>query len=82
MKQYLSTVQAAKIMGISREAVLKQIKTGKLPAVRIGRNYAIDRNDLGGIYRTITPKDKQSISRAVGKVVKDYSSALKRLGKE
>lgn len=80
--KYLSTMQAAKLMGISRVAVLKQIKSGKLRATRIGRNYVIDRNDLSGIYRTITPGDKKRVSSAVKKVVKQYGPTLKKLGRE
>jgi len=81
-KEYISTTQAAKILGISRIAVFNQIKEGKLRAQKVGRNYVIDRNDIGGIFRSITTSDKRRINKAVGKVIKDYSSALKKLGKE
>jgi excisionase family DNA binding protein len=80
--RYLSTIQAAKVMGISRVAVLKQIKSGKLRARRVGRNYIIDRNDLAGIFRNITLGEKRKVSSAVKRVVKQYGPALKRLGKE
>jgi excisionase family DNA binding protein len=80
--RYLSTIEAAKVMGISRVAVLKQIKTGRLRAERVGRNYIIDRGDLKGIFRHITPGDKRRVSSAVKKVIKDYGPALKKLGKE
>jgi excisionase family DNA binding protein len=80
--RYLSTIEAAKVMGISRVAVLKQIKTGKLRAERVGRNYIIDRNDLAGIFRHITPSEKKRVSAAMKKVVKQYGPALKKLGKE
>lgn len=80
--RYLSTIEAAKIMGVSRIAVFAQIKSGKLRAERVGRNYIIDRNDLPGIYKHITPGEKRRVSSAVKKVVKQYGPALKRLGKE
>lgn len=80
--KYLSTIEAAKIMGISRVAVLKQIKSGKLRAERVGRNYIIDRADLAGIFKGITPSEKRKVSNAMKKVVKEYGPALKRLGKE
>ena len=80
--RYLSTIEAAKLMGISRVAVLKQIKTGRLRAERVGRNYIIDRNDLAGIFKHITPGEKRRVSMAAKKVVKQYGPALKRLGKE
>ena len=80
--RYLSTVEAAKVMGISRVAVLKQIKNGRLRAERVGRNYIIDRNDLAGIFKHITPGEKKRVSAAVKRVVKQYGPALKKLGKE
>jgi excisionase family DNA binding protein len=80
--RYLSTVEAAKVMGISRVAVLKQIKTGRLRAERVGRNYIIDRNDLAGIFRHITPGEKKRVTVAMKKVMKQYGPALKKLGKE
>lgn len=80
--RYLSTIEAAKIMGVSRIAVFEQIKSGKLRAEKVGRNYVIDRNDLPGIYKSITPGEKRKVSSAVRKVVKQYGPALKRLGKE
>lgn len=80
--RYLSTIEASKVMGISRVAVLKQIKSGKLRAERVGRNYIIDRTDLAGIFKHITPGEKRQVSRAVKRVVKEYGPALKRLGKE
>ena len=81
-KKYLSTTEAAKLMGISRVAVFKQIKSGKLRAEKVGRNFVIDRNDLAGIFRHITPSEKRRVSLAVKKVVKQYGPALKKLGKE
>lgn len=79
----LSTTQVAKLLGISRIAVFKKIKSGKLKAEKIGRNYFIDRNDLGGIFQTfLSEKAKKEIERAVQKTVKEYGQALKQLGNE
>lgn len=38
---YVGTVEAAKLLGISRQAVLKRVRSGSLPSVRYGRNYLI-----------------------------------------
>ena len=81
-KEYISTNEAAKIMGISRIAVFKQIKSGKIDAKKIGNSYIIDRDSLGGIYRKITPKDAENVNKAVDKVIKEFAPALRRLGKE
>ena len=40
-KKFFSLPEAAAIMGISRIAVFKKVKKRQLPAIRIGRNWAI-----------------------------------------
>ncbi|MBU2574993.1 MAG: helix-turn-helix domain-containing protein [Elusimicrobia bacterium] len=40
-KPFLSIPEAAKILGITRIAVFKQVKKSRLAAIRIGRNWAI-----------------------------------------
>lgn len=81
-KNYISTSEAAKIMGISRVAVFKQIKKGKIEAEKIGRNYIIDKRSLGSVYQDLTPTQKKQVTKAVKKVVREYGEALKKLGKE
>lgn len=81
-KKYLSTDEAAKILGISRIAVFKRIKNGTLPAQRIGRNYAIDPSALGLKGGKLTDQTKRRIGEAVKKAVEEYGEALRKLGKE
>lgn len=81
-KELISTSEAAEIMGISRIAVFKQIKSGKIKAKKVGRSYIIDRSSLGGIYKKITPKEEKEVQKAVEKVIKDFKPALEKLGKE
>ena len=50
--RYVTTSEAAALLGISRQAVLKRIESGALPATRVGRNYRIARRDLAS-----TPSD-------------------------
>jgi len=79
-KKYLSTIEVAKILGISREAVFKKIKKGQLPAVKIGRNYAIDPTDIGLKEGRLDEKRKREIEKAVKRTFKQYGEALKKLG--
>lgn len=44
--EYLSVMEAAEILGVSRVAVFKQIQTGKIEARRIGRHYVIERSQI------------------------------------
>lgn len=79
-KRYISTAEAAKILGISTVAVFKKIKNGILPAQKIGRNYVIDSEDLGIKGGKLSKKTETQISSAVKRVVSEYGEALKKLG--
>ena len=39
--KYLSAVELASIMGVSRQYISKAIKNGKIKAVKVGKNYRI-----------------------------------------
>jgi len=82
-RQFLSTVEVAKILGISRIAVFKRIKAGEIKARKSGRNFVIARKDLPVILgRALTEERKKLIEAAVRKTVKEYGEALKLLGAE
>lgn len=81
-ENYISTTEAAKILGISPVAVFKKIKKGEIKASKIGRNYVIDKRSLGTIYRDITNEQRKKVAAGVEKAVKEYDEALKKLGKE
>lgn len=78
MDQFISTTEAAKILGISRVAVFQQIQSGRLPAEKVGRNYLIKREDLPQ-EKGITESGKTSIEESVSKTIKDYGETLKLL---
>lgn len=80
--KYISTTEAARLLGISRVAVLKQIKTGRLKARKIGGRYAIHRSSLTPIHGELTDSEREKVVSAVRKAVHDYGDALKRLGSE
>lgn len=80
-EQFLSTAELAKILGISRIAVFKKIKSGKIKAVKIGRNFVIDKKDLGNILgNELNKNNKEEIEKAVKKTVEEYGETLKMLG--
>ena len=45
-QEYLSPTQAAKILSLSRQAVIERIKHGTLYAEKVGKRYIIPRNQL------------------------------------
>ena len=78
-----SVADVAGLLGMTRQAVLKKIKTGELRAQKVGRSYVVQKTDLpiwhGG---ELTEAKKEVIKQAVKKAVKDYGETLKMLGKE
>lgn len=82
-KTRLSVAEAADLLNISRIAVHKRIKAGTLSAERIGRSFVIPAEEvLGRAAGTLTDRDRKEIDAAVARVVKEYGTALKMLGKE
>lgn len=82
-KKEFSTNEVAKLLGISRVAVFKKIKSGEIRAKKIGRNFVIDEKDLPEILGAVlTKKKKQDIEKAVEKTIREYGETLKLLGQE
>lgn len=79
---YISTSEAAKLLGISRVAVFKRIKKGEIEAMKIGRNYIIDKRSLGPVYQDMTPASEVKIDEGVERFVKEHKDVLKKLGRE
>ena len=73
-KPYVSVPQAAKILRKSRIAIFKQVKSGKVEAVRIGKNYMITKTSLKRMILNRTIKD---IERDINHAVKKPSGNLK-----
>lgn len=84
MKTYfVSTSEAAKILGISRIAVFNKIKRGRIEAIKVGRNFIIRKRDvLKAAGELLTSGQKRKINRAVEKAIKQYGEVFKRLGEE
>jgi len=80
-KRFLSTTELANILGISRIAVYKRIKKGKIKAKKAGGDFIIDKGYLGVLLeKELTKKQKLEIDRAIKKTVKEYGETLKLLG--
>lgn len=82
-KSLYSVAEVANLMHVSRIAVHKQIKAGRLPAEKIGRNYVVARADVEfAMGISVSPQRKEEIKRIVKKAVREYKIAFRRLGKE
>lgn len=80
--RFISTSEAAKILGISRVAVFQKIQSGKIKAEKIGRNFVIDKVILIGNLDELNNERKKEITKVVSDVLRDYGDVIKRLGKE
>ena len=82
-KEYLSTSELAHLLGVSRIAVFKKIKAGKIKAFKIGRNYIVPMEEFYTAIGTfISPEKKKEMDQVVKKAVEEYGDALRRLGAE
>lgn len=82
-KEFISTIELAQILGISRQAVADKIKHGKIKAQKSGRVYVIQRKDIPEILgEVLTEENKHQIEKSVRRTVKEYGETLKLLGKE
>ncbi|MFC1576191.1 helix-turn-helix domain-containing protein [Candidatus Omnitrophota bacterium] len=78
---YLSISELAAILGISRIAVYKRVKKGRIKAIRIGRSFAIPKQGLAdALGATLGRKAKKEMGKAVKKTVDEYDKVLKLLG--
>ncbi len=81
--KYFTIPEAAKILKISRIAVYKQVKSGKIKAVRLGRNYAIPAGALPQMPgKELRSQDKARLDAGIKRVIGEYSETLKLLGQE
>ena len=64
VKKLLSTSDAGKALDISRIAVFKKIRQGRLAAVMIGGSYAITAEALAQERLRMTKRDKARAARA------------------
>lgn len=82
-KQFITTNEASKMLGMSRTALFKLIRSGTLKAFKSGKNYVIDTSQSSFLEAgALTTMDRTHIDHAVTKVVSEYSEALRKLGRE
>jgi CPA2 family monovalent cation:H+ antiporter-2 len=57
-EEYLSTSQTANLLGIHRDEVARLARNMKLPAIRIGHRWYVDRAEVEKLMKTIKPPEK------------------------
>ena len=75
--------QLAKLLGVSRIAIYNRVKKGEIPAIRIGRDYAITDQTVANILgKKVSSQEKRRIDDAVSLAVREYAEVLKLLSRE
>jgi uncharacterized protein len=63
--EFLSVAQAAERLGITRQAVLKRIRSGRLPATKVGQAYIVPRSAVSGVPAKGDPVLTEIVRRLV-----------------
>ena len=84
-KLFFSGPEVAEIMNVSRATIATKIRKGIIKAEKIGRNYAIPREEIeqfldGG--KSLSEQSKKEIKNSVDRTIKEYGQAIRMLGKE
>ncbi|OHA89238.1 MAG: hypothetical protein A3C70_00100 [Candidatus Zambryskibacteria bacterium RIFCSPHIGHO2_02_FULL_43_14] len=82
-KKMYSTVEAAEILRLSRIEVFRKIKSRKIKAEKVGRNYVIAHDDLiEALGKVVGSSKREKIEKAVKKAVKEYRNTFKKFAEE
>jgi len=82
-ERYLTIPELARLLGVSRIAIYNRVKSGQIPATKIGKTYVITDQTIATILgKEVTREGKKLIDAAVHKTVQEYGEVLKKLGKE
>lgn len=58
---YVTSAEAAVLLGFSRDHVRKLIIQGRLKAEKLGRNWIIEKKNLEKIHRQRFPRHKENV---------------------
>ncbi len=78
-KEHVTITELAKIMNLSRVQVFRKIKSGEIPAKKVGSIYIIPAEYASLYTGEMTERDEKLIARGVEKVVVQYGEVLKKL---
>lgn len=82
-KEFYSSTEAARILNMSRISVFRQIKRGKIKAIKVGRNFVISHDSiLEALGKKLGRSKKEEIERAVDMAMKNYEKTFRMLAKE
>jgi len=80
-EKYITIPRLAELLGVSRISIYKKVKKGQIPAIRIGRNYAITDQTIAQVLgEELSEKEKRQIDTAITKTIEQYGEVIRELG--
>jgi excisionase family DNA binding protein len=78
--EYITLPQLAELLGISRIAVFKKVKKNQIKAIRIGKNYAIEKSQVNSILgKELNSEDKLLINNVLNRLIQEQRELFKLL---
>jgi excisionase family DNA binding protein len=82
-EQFYTTAEVAKKLKLSRIAVFKMIRDGRLQAAQPGRSYHIPASALEEVLGNVLSPDRAHWTMWLAeKISREFGSALERMGQE
>lgn len=78
-KEFYTTSELAKIIGLSRSQVFRKIQNGEIPSEKAGRINLVPRLFVDEFLGRVAQKDELNITRAVKKTMGEYGEVIKML---
>jgi len=80
-EKYITIPRLADLLGVSRISIYKKVKKGQIPAIRIGRIYAITDQTIAQVLgEELSKKEKRQIDTAITKTIEQYGEVIRELG--
>lgn len=79
-KEFYTTTELGKIMGLSRSQIFRKIKNKEIPSEKIGRINLVPRFYVDSLLGQLEKDDQRRIQSAIDKTIREYGEVIKMLG--
>jgi excisionase family DNA binding protein len=79
-KEFYTTSEIGKIMGLSRSQIFRKIKKREIPAKKVGRFNLVPRSYVDALLGKLEQDDQRQIQSAINKTIREYGEVIKMLG--
>ena len=75
-KQYYSVKEVSALLGLSTKTIQRYIHAGKIKAVKLGKEYRINKQDFNDIMHTEENQELDSLAVEVTRIAKEASDII------